>query len=189
MATKAKTDDTGEETPAPAPAPKTSFKWIIVGVLVLAVLGGGGAFAWFKFMAPHKAEAKPGETTQTEVKVEGKAGEKTGEKTGEQSGPPTKIGPIFDLDPFIVNLADAEPRFLKVTMKLELDGAPAKAEVSERMPQVRDAVLILLSSKESQALKPTSGKLQLRDEILQRINSLLANGQARNAYFTEFVVQ
>jgi flagellar FliL protein len=95
----------------------------------------------------------------------------------------------MDMDPFIVNLADAEPRFLKVTIKLELDGAPAKAEVSERSPQVRDAILILLSSKDAQTLKPTAGKLQLRDEILQRINALLATGQARNAYFTEFVVQ
>ena len=49
--------------------------------------------------------------------------------------------------------------------------------------------LVGLVAKEAQALKPTAGKLQLRDEILQRINSLLANGQARNAYFTEFVVQ
>jgi len=54
---------------------------------------------------------------------------------------------------------------------------------------VRDALLILLSSKETQTLKPTAGKLQLRDEILQRVNSLLSAGQARNAYFTEFVVQ
>jgi flagellar FliL protein len=54
---------------------------------------------------------------------------------------------------------------------------------------VRDAILMLLSSKDAQTLKPTEGKLQLRDEILQRINALLATGQARNAYFTEFVVQ
>jgi flagellar FliL protein len=49
--------------------------------------------------------------------------------------------------------------------------------------------LVLLSSKESVALKPATGKLQLRDEILQRVNSLLAAGKARNVYFTEFVVQ
>ena len=67
--------------------------------------------------------------------------------------------------------------------------APAKAKGSERIPQVRDAILILLSGKDTQTLKPTAGKLQLWDEILQRINSLLSSGQARNAYFTEFVVQ
>jgi len=184
MATNEKTKE-AEEGAAPVPPKKSNLKLILVGVLVLFAVGGG-AFAWFKFMAPHKAEAKAGDT-QT---AEGKAGEgKPGEAKAESPGPGTKIGPIMDMDPFIVNLADAEPRFLKVTIKLELDGAPAKAEVSERIPQVRDAVLMLLSSKDAQTLKPTAGKLQLRDEILQRINALLATGQARNAYFTEFVVQ
>ena len=190
MATKDKTEEAPEGAASAAPKKKGSLKWIIVGLLVLAVAGGGGAFAWLKFMAPHKAEAKAGDPKSVEAKpAEGKGSEaKPGEK-GEQGPPTTKIGPIFDLDPFIVNLADPEPRFLKVTMKLELDTDATKTEVNERIPQVRDAVLILLSSKEAQMLKPTAGKLQLRDEILQRINSLLATGQARNAYFTEFVVQ
>ena len=171
-----------EEGAAPAPPKKSSMKLIIIGVAVLLAVGGGGAFAWFKFLAPHKVEAKTTEAKSSEAHgVEA--------KPGEPGAATAKIGPILDLDPFIVNLADTEPRFLKVTIKLELDGAPAKAEVTERIPQVRDALLILLSSKETQMLKPTAGKLQLRDEILQRINSLLSTGQARNAYFTEFVVQ
>jgi flagellar FliL protein len=187
MATNEKTKEAAdEEGAAPVPPRKSNLKWILVGVLVLFTLGGGGAFAWFKFMAPHKAEAKAGDTKT----AEGKAAEgKPGEAKAESPGASTKIGPIMDMDPFIVNLADTEPRFLKVTIKLELDGAPAKAEVGERIPQVRDAILMLLSSKDAQSLKPTAGKLQLRDEILQRINALLGTGQARNAYFTEFVVQ
>ena len=191
MATSEKPKEaTGEEGAAPVPPKKSNLKWIIVGVLVLFAVGGGGAFAWFKFMAPHKVEAKAGDTKASEEKAgEGKPEAKAGEAKAEPPGPGTKIGPIMDMDPFIVNLADTEPRFLKVTIKLELDGVPVKAEISERIPQVRDAILMLLSSKEAQALKPTAGKLQLRDEILQRINALLATGQARNAYFTEFVVQ
>ena len=171
----------GEEGAEPAAPKKSSMKLIIVGVVVLLAVGGGGAFAWFKFLAPHKVEAKTPEAKASEHGAEA--------KPGEPGAAVAKIGPILDLDPFIVNLADVEPRFLKVTIKLELDGFPAKAEVSERIPQVRDALLILLSSKETVTLKPTAGKLQLRDEILQRINSLLSAGQARNAYFTEFVVQ
>ena len=184
MATKEKTKEAADGEGAEAvPPKKSSMKWIIVGVVVLLLVGGGGAFAWFKFLAPHKVEAKADEHKAPEVKAaEGKEGKA-------EAGTTAKIGPIFDLDPFIVNLADTEPRFLKVTIKLELDGPLVKAEVGERMPQVRDAVLLLLSSKETQMLKPTAGKLQLRDEILLRINALLSNGQAKNAYFTEFVVQ
>jgi flagellar FliL protein len=172
MPTKDKSKDSTDSPGAPAGPPKrSSMKWMIAGLVVLLLVGGAGAFAWFKFLAPHKADAKP-----AEVK-------------GDQAAQPAKIGPIIDLDPFIVNLADPEPRFLKLTIKVEVDGLSAKAEIGERIPQIRDAVLILLSSKESQTIKPTAGKLQLRDEILQRINALLATGQAKNAYFTEFVVQ
>ena len=180
MAKEKTKEAAAEEGAEPATPKKGSMKLIIIGVVVLLAVGGGGAFAWFKFLAPHKVEAKTPDAKS----------EKAGEAhPGEQATATAKIGPILDLDPFIVNLADTEPRFLKVTIKLELDGLPAKAEVSERIPQVRDALLILLSSKETQSLKPTAGKLQLRDEILQRINALLSTGQARNAYFTEFVVQ
>jgi len=181
MATKEKSKEASDgESAEASPPKKSSMKWIIAGVTVLLLVGGGGAFAWFKFLAPHKVEGKSDEKKATEVKAtEGKS----------DAGITAKMGPIFDLDPFIVNLADVEPRFLKVTIKLELDGPLAKDEVAERMPQVRDAILLLLSSKETQVLKPTAGKLQLRDEILERINALLANGQAKSAYFTEFVVQ
>ena len=181
MAKEKTKEAAAEEGAEPATPKKGSMKLIIIGVVVLLAVGGGGTFAWFKFLAPHKVEAKT-----PEAKSEAKAGEA---HPGEPGAATAKIGPILDLDPFIVNLADTEPRFLKVTIKLELDGPAVKAEVSERIPQVRDALLILLSSKETQTLKPTAGKLQLRDEILQRINALLSTGQARNAYFTEFVVQ
>jgi flagellar protein FliL len=88
-----------------------------------------------------------------------------------------------------VNLADTDPRYLKLTVKVEVETAQTKQEVTERTPQIRDAILILLTSKDSQSLRPAAGKLQLRDEILERVNPLLSTGEAKNIYFTEFVVQ
>jgi flagellar FliL protein len=97
---------------------------------------------------------------------------------------------MFDLDPFIVNLADTpDVRYLKLTIKLEVDNGAVSTELSARVPQVRDAVLILLSSKDVNAIRTTQGKFQLRDEITQRINGLLPRPGVRSAYFTDFVVQ
>jgi flagellar FliL protein len=49
--------------------------------------------------------------------------------------------------------------------------------------------LVLLSSKDVNAVRTTQGKFQLRDEITQRINGLLPKPGVRSAYFTDFVVQ
>jgi flagellar FliL protein len=188
MAKEEKKEEAGGEatTATSLPTKKSAFKWVLIGVLGLTILGGGGAFAWWKLMAPHKEQpvkedGKASETNRGEGK-EATKGKESGQKV-------EKMGPIVDLDPFIVNLSDADPRYLKLTVKLEVETSEAKAEVTERTPQIRDAILILLTSKDSQSLRPAAGKLQLRDEILQRVNPLLSSGEAKNAYFTEFVVQ
>jgi flagellar FliL protein len=171
---------------APSVMKKKALKWVVIGLLGLTIVGGGGAFAWWKFLGPHKAEAaKEDGRTADKNGGEGKEGEK-----GKEAGPkPEKMGPIVDMDPFIVNLADTDPRYLKLTVKVEVETAQTKQEVTERTPQIRDAILILLTSKDSQSLRPAAGKLQLRDEILERVNPLLSTGEAKNIYFTEFVVQ
>jgi flagellar FliL protein len=78
---------------------------------------------------------------------------------------------------------------LKLTLKLDVDSEAVSTELSTRIPQIRDAVLVLLSSKDVNAVRTTQGKFQLRDEITQRINGLLKKPGVRSVYFTDFVVQ
>jgi Flagellar basal body-associated protein len=82
-----------------------------------------------------------------------------------------------------------ESRYLKLTVKLELDRPEVSTELGARVPQVRDTILILLSSKDVASLRTPQGKFQLRDELTLRVNALLPKGGVRSAYFTEFVVQ
>src|SRR5437660_1048847 len=103
MAVKGKTDETGDQTAIP-PAPKKSLlKWVALSVVLLLADAAGGAFARFKYMAPHKLEASADSSKTTEGKS---TDTKPGEKSSDQAGSSAKIGPIYDLDPFIVNLAD-----------------------------------------------------------------------------------
>ena len=89
-----------------------------------------------------------------------------------------------------MNLADTpETRYLKLTVKLELENDSVKEEVTKRTPQVRDAILILLTSKDSVTVRSTQGKFQLRDELTSRVNAVLPKAGVRSAYFTDFVVQ
>lgn len=168
------------------------MKMVIMIVAGTLLLGIGAAFAIFKFTAGgHGGEA---------AKVEGDApkGEGHGEAERKPAATETKAGAakapgpgvIFDVEPFIVNLADVQDvRYLKLTVKLELDSQGAADELTSRIPQVRDTILVLLTSKDSASIRTTQGKFQLRDEITQRINSLLPKPSVHTVYFTEFVVQ
>ena len=100
------------------------------------------------------------------------------------------IGPLFSLDTFIVNLADeARNRYLRVTLDLELIEATDADKLAERLPQVRDSILMILPSKRFEDIASMEGKTALRDEIIAKLNTLYAKEVVSNIFFTEFVVQ
>ena len=174
-----------EKTPVAAPAPAFPIKLLIIVSVVALVFGVGGAFVAVKFLG---GESKGGESSEEKASAEVKAESKS--EAGGKQGQAASPGAMFDLDPFIVNLADTpDVRYLKLTLKLEVDSEAVAAELSTRIPQMRDAILVLLSSKDVNAVRTTQGKFQLRDEITQRVNGLLKKPGVRSAYFTEFVVQ
>ena len=118
--------------------------------------------------------------------------DKEGEKADRDTPVPVEklLGPIFPLDTFIVNLADkGGKRYLRITLDLELDSEELESEVAKRLPQVRDSILTILPTKRFEDISSAKGKIALRDQMLERINGLLARGQITNIYFKEFVVQ
>lgn len=161
-------DDAKEEVPVKAGAGKKMILIIIAGVLLL---GGGGGAAWF-FMGG--TEEKPAEHDE-HAKAE----------TGHE-----EPGPVMELEPFLLNLADREElRFLKVSIKLELDRPEEKTDYQNKIPAIRDSLLVLLSSKESQLLRTVNGKRRVREEIMTRVNGVLSKGKVANVYFTDFIIQ
>ena len=100
------------------------------------------------------------------------------------------MGPLYSLDTMIVNLADhGGKRYLRVTMALELSDPEAATTIESRLPQVRDAILMILPTKTYDEVSTTEGKIALRSEVMEKINSLMTKGRINNIYFTEFVVQ
>ncbi|WP_447968369.1 flagellar basal body-associated FliL family protein [Nitrospira sp. M1] len=153
----------------------SSKKLLILIILAVAVLGAGGGAAWFMMGSGEEEEAH--------------ATEKKHEKDGTE-GHGEEPGPIVELDPFVLNLADRdELRYLKISIKLELDRAEEQTDYPVKVPAIRDALLVLLSSKESQILRTTNGKRRVRDEILARANGVMNKGKVANVFFTDFVIQ
>jgi flagellar FliL protein len=62
-------------------------------------------------------------------------------------------------------------------------------EVNQRMPQIKDAILLLIGNKTFHELNDLQGKIQLRAELINKINSILLKGKVKRIYFTDFVVQ
>ena len=161
-------DKKGKEKAEESPPKRGgSIKWVIIAVVILLVLSGGGLISWKTFLNP----------AQKDVKEEGAAMR-------------VELGPTFPLDAFIVNLAGTSgERYLKVTMELELKEGKLASELARRKPQLRDTILLLLSSKTLEDVATFRGKTKLRNEITARLNGFLAPGSIKKVYFTEFVVQ
>jgi flagellar FliL protein len=148
---------------------------LLIGALMVLMLGmGGGLFMmWTKISALNTAS------------VANASNDPNLEETIEHP-----LGPIFSLDTFIVNLADkGGNRYLRVTMDLELGNSELEAEITKRLPQVRDSILMILPTKRFEDISTVQGKTTLRDQIMETINGFLAQGKITNIFFKEFVVQ
>ncbi|MDK9716753.1 MAG: flagellar basal body-associated FliL family protein, partial [Trichlorobacter sp.] len=94
------------------------------------------------------------------------------------------------LEPFIVNIYDGqELRYLKVKVELEMSNPAVKPELEGRLAAIRDAILVVLTTKTLQEIQDAQGKNQLREEILTAISKIVAQGKVSKVYFTDFVVQ
>ena len=165
------------ETPTPERPPKTLKIIVILGILAV-VLVAGVAVVWYVFLAPQVSEGSS---------VAGKIKSLLGsEKKPSANG----SGHIYKMEPFLVNLVDpAQLRYLKITLHVESDQEKPNEEYEKRLPQLRDAILIILSSKNYKDIMDSEGKSSLREEIKSRMNQLLVGLKVKNIYFTEFVIQ
>ncbi len=107
-----------------------------------------------------------------------------------QSQEQVAIGPMVNINDFIINILDKnETRYLKAAITIEVHNPETAVEITERMAQIRDAILLLIGNKTYAELSDLQGKLQLRAEIIARLNKILTKGKVKGIYFTEFVVQ
>lgn len=143
---------------------------LILGVFLVLILLGGGTLV-----------LKSGLIS---------GGGNAAEATPAEEGVTTDIGPIYPLETFIVNLADPRgKKYLKTKLELELDKPVVVQEIDQRLPQFRDTILTILSSKSFEEIQQLEGKYQLRAEVMAMLNQYLTSGEITNIYFTEFIVQ
>ena len=100
---------------------------------------------------------------------------------------PPELGVLYPLESFLVNISsDRGPRFLQMQMELELDNAALEDEIALKRPALRDAIILLLTSRSYAELRETDGIKKLRRDLIKAINGLLKTGNVREIYFTQF---
>ena len=100
-------------------------------------------------------------------------------------------GVIVPLKEIIVTLdTDAyKPRYLRINVNLEVVDEDVARTVGERIPELRDAVIMALSTRTVVDLADAAGKKRLRDEIFRDVAARLPAGTLLNVYFSDLVVQ
>lgn len=150
-----------------APPPKSKKKLIVILAAVLVLAAGGGGAAWYFLMG--KTEEKPKEAKVEEAK------------------------PIFlTMDQFTVNL-QGDNRYLAISMDLKVANEKVTEALKLHMPEVRNGMNLLLSSKHAEEIATVEGKQKLAEELRAAANKPLGlpdpNQGVTGVYFTSFVIQ
>ena len=170
-------DEENEEIEPQEGSKKGRKLLLVIVVLVLLLVAAGGAA--YVMLGTDKQAAATGESG-----------------TDEDGEPARKNAFYFSLDPaFVVNFqGKSRARYLQVN----IDGMPrqegVKLDVTKHLPQIRNNVVLLLSSQDYESLIKPEGKDSLRKSLLKEINKILeeetGNEDAvENIYFTNFVMQ
>ena len=156
---------------AAGPKPYALYSIVAINMIVVAFVG---FMVW-------KNTQKPVSTVEQVIE-----GVKHDDKADIEKTP--EVGKVIPLETFIVNLAGSKGRkVLKVNMELEVKGQDIIQEIDNRKAQIRDFIIIILSSKTYDEVSTKEGKDALRNEIKDNVNSFLSKGKIVNVYFTELI--
>jgi flagellar FliL protein len=160
-----------EENAAPPAGGKKKLVILLAAVLVVVVAAVGAVL--FLLGGKPAAEQEEADAEQVEAVEEGP--------------------PIYEkLETFTVNLADRES-YLQVEISLKLADAKVQEQIKQRMPEVRDVLLRLLSSKTAEALVTPEGKTELAKEVAKEVNGVIGAKKAdkgvKGVLFTSFIIQ
>ncbi|MCF6173783.1 MAG: flagellar basal body-associated protein FliL [Campylobacteraceae bacterium] len=162
-----------------------SMVLIIVIVLLVLLLAGGGLVAYFLLSGNDSNAQGVSNTPAQSMQATKRSGGNTKRSTDYLT-----VGPMYPMSQFIVNLlSENGSRFLKTTINLEMDKPELSNELDKKKPLIRDIIIRILSSKTFEEVSTMKGKSRLKDEIVNKINNVLADGRIRDVFFTDFIVQ
>jgi len=164
---------------------KSNLLIIIVGGFLLLILIIGGVLA---FVLSGGDEEQANDTTTTHQASNGDNNQGQQQVSRKKSN--LTVGPMFEMDQFIVNLlSENGRRYLKIKIDLELSDEALQDEIKKKIPVLRDIIIRIASSKTLEEISTEKGKEKFKDQIVKEINENLQDGNINNVFFTDFVIQ
>ena len=160
--------------------PKKSRKKLVIIIvfLLLLILGGMGGVWFFVFdgkMPFGGGSAGPAPGAVVEMPEQDKT---------------KPLGNVVPLSPFTVNLADPlGRRIMTVHLALEVESPETVADLQRLEPRVRDALIMLLSSKTFADVASADSKMVLKSEITSRVNQVLGGQRIMQTFVTDLIIR
>lgn len=155
------------------------MKTIIIGIVLLIAAGAGGYLYYTGYFAGGAEESVA-----------------EGDGHGDEGHGATSEEVYLPLDPpFVVNFTHRGTlRYLQVSLEVMYGNQAAVDKISQRMPAIRNALILLFSDQEYETLSTLEGKEDLRHSILLAVNDVIDydgtdSGDHGEVYITNFVMQ
>jgi flagellar FliL protein len=103
----------------------------------------------------------------------------------------SKIGPLYPLAPMRVNLKNQNGKdvYLKITLSLELNNKLLANELDAKNTEIRNKIILLLSSQSIESIASDIGKVKICNTIKNTLNTMLTDGKIRHVYIVNFVIE
>lgn len=113
---------------------------------------------------------------------------KKSEKKGDKKEPGKAVGGAIDIGPLVVNvLSNKGYKYMRLTMQVQcVDDASAERLM---LPDAKEGLILLLSTKMAEEMLPPAGKIVLRKELAELFSRFTGHGKVKSVYFTDVVFQ
>jgi flagellar FliL protein len=144
---------------------KGLIKILIIGLFVAIIAGGAGYYFYGKSLSNRSSnsENKPVEKKE--------------------------IGPIFALDPFIINVSGNTSRYVKISVAIELGSEKAVEHTKKMTPVIRDTMLTVLGSKAPEVFMDVNGRNGMKKELYDGISGFFKTADLKSVYITDIIMQ
>lgn len=159
--------------------------FVVVPLFLLVGAGGGLYFTGKLDGLLGKGEAAEGEHGET-AEVKGGKDAHGKKASGEHGG----AGHFVQIPNMLVNLtSEGQPRYLRLSVQLELASAEDQVAVEGVMPRVVDQFQTYLRELRVKDLRGSAGIYRLQIELLSRVNAAAYPVEVKDVLFQEILIQ